>query len=132
MNSAMRIRSSSRLTRRIEHEVRQHGERDDECDRQPQVAADLRQGLGEVDFAEFRFERRGERQARKAALQLQGVRGLRRGSGRTVRVGAIRVGAAHAAIRQARDASAPAWAQRIIPGCWRRSRASLMQRRQTS
>ena len=84
---------------RIEHQVREHGERDDERDRQPQVAADLRQHLGEVDFAEFGFERRGECQARKAALQLHGVRRLRRSSGGRC-VGVSR-GAAHAAIRQA-------------------------------
>jgi hypothetical protein len=54
--------------------VGERGEGNDERDRQPQVAADLRQRLGEVNFAELRFERRCKFQAGKAALQLQSVR----------------------------------------------------------
>ena len=93
---------------RVEYQVRQRGEPDDEADRQPQVAMDLRPRFGEVHFAELRFERRRELQARKAAPQLQSVWGLRRSeSGPRGRL-------AHADIRQAGDARAPARAH-VIP-----------------
>ena len=130
-NSATRIRSSSRLTARIEHQVRQRGERDDEGDRQPQVAADLRQDLGEVDFAEFRFERRVEPQARKAALQLQGVRRRQEERRQTLAAGLFASERRMRPFDRRGTSSAPARTQ-DQSWCWRRSRASLMKRRQTS
>ena len=93
----------------------ERGKTNDKTDAQQQIAIDLRPAPGQVGAPEIAFQRRiVKRQARKAAFELGCVRGSRR----------LETAPLEGIYRLPDN--------QFVSCCLRRSRASLMKRRQTS